>query len=102
MKTKAKPKLLPRDLLAELNFKRKLEANWKAAVSGKIVGADELQQIESRFIVQKKKVDELLFVFNNRNRNKIMDMCSGKSTKARKTFGSVLVQRSSSLPLYQL
>ena len=80
------PRLLPRELVAEINLKRSLEAAWKQRVSVAAAPAEEVAVSEAAFVKQKKRVDDLLFSHNNRDRQKIKEICSGNSSKAKKLF----------------
>ena len=78
--------LLPRDLVAEINLKRSLEAAWKQRVSEATAHIDVIADSEAVFLAQKMRVDDLLFAHKNRNRQKLKEMCSGNSSKAKKLF----------------
>jgi hypothetical protein len=77
------PRLLPRDLVVEIQLKRQLEKTWKEKVSGANNGLEDIIASETAFIEQKQKLDDLLFSHANRNRPKIRELCAGKTTKAR-------------------
>ena len=79
-------RLLPRELVEELQFKRQLELDWKTKVSENQTDLEDLLNCESAFLDQKRKVDELLFSHKNRNRPRIKQLCSGKTTQARTLF----------------
>ena len=87
---RARPKLLPRNLVDEIKLKRELESKWKTAVSGNISSIEDTARDESAFLEQKKHVDALLFTHNNRNRSKIKEICSGNTPRARTNFWRIV------------
>ena len=81
---------LPWPIVEELNLKRKLEQTWKSKVALANSPAEELTACETAFLTQKSRVDDILFAHKTRNRKKIKDLCSGKTTQARKNFWSAI------------
>ena len=84
---------LPANLVTELKLKRSLEKTWKSKVVEASSSAEELSTCETKFLAQKTRVNDLLFAYKNRNRDKIKEMCSGSSTKAKKNFWSAISTR---------
>ena len=82
--------ILPRALVAEISMKRFLERDWKSKVSGGNVGVEDLAVVEAAFLMQKSRVNDLLFAHKNRNRDQVKKLCSGTSAQARKNFWSVI------------
>ena len=83
---KSKPQRLPQFLVHEFQLKRKLEKEWKSASTSSSVSAAELKSMEEKFLAQKSKSSESLFLYKNRNRGRIMKECSGNTISARKNF----------------
>ena len=83
---KSKPKKLPHFLVQEFRLKRKLEQEWKSASTSSTASASELKVLEDKFLAQKTKASESLFLYNNRDREKVKKECSGNTTSARKSF----------------
>ena len=82
--------LLPRPIVEELTLKRLLERDWKTKVADGVTAAGDLIACETAFLEQKTRVNDLLFAHKNRNRQKLKDLCAGKSTMARKHFWAVV------------
>ena len=80
---KKKPQRLPPSLVEELKLKRQLEKDRKTASTNSLPNVKDL---EDKFLDQKQRANEALFVHNNRDREKIMKDCSGSSTKAKQNF----------------
>ena len=83
---KSKPKNLPTFLVHEFQLKRKFEKEWKSASTSSSSSPAELKSLEEKFIAQKTKVNESLFLFSTKDRGKVMRECSGNTTTARKNF----------------
>ena len=94
LKPKKRSGLLPRALVDEITCKRNLEKVWKSKVAEGIHPPDEVVACETAFLQQKSRVNDLLFAHKNRNRDRIRQMCAGKSTKARRNFWSVISSKS--------
>ena len=87
--TRQKPKLLPPELVKELELKRHLEKNWKSLASENAnSGSDQVTTAEQLFNDQKTRVADLLLVHRSTKRSKIKEQCSGPSPQARKFFWS--------------
>ena len=82
--------LLPRAIVEELQLKRFLEQDWKSKVSGNVTLATDLLACETAFLDQKTRVNDLLFAHKNRNRQKIKELCAGKTTLARRHFWAIV------------
>ena len=82
--------LLPKPFVEELTLKRFLERDWKSKVADGVTAAGELLACETAFLDQKTRVNDLLFAHKNRNRQKLKDLCAGKTTLARRHFWAVV------------
>ena len=81
--SKIKPRKLPPSIVKELKLKRKYEKEWKTASTASY---PETQALEKKFLDQKQKANEALFLYSNKNREKIKRDCSGNSVTAKKNF----------------
>ena len=81
--SKIKPRKLPPSIVKELKLKRKYEKEWKTAST---TSNPETQALEKKFLDQKQKANEALFLYSNKNREKIKRDCSGNSVTAKKNF----------------
>ena len=86
---------LPRSLVDQLELKRSLESEWKTiqtTVSNLPVVDDAsavaVSLAETKFLDQKKKVSELLFVHDRARRNNVLKDCKGGTSRARRNFWS--------------
>ena len=64
-------------------MKRQLEKEWKTASNNSLPNVKDL---EDKFLDQKQRANEALFVHNNRDRERIMKDCSGSLTQAKQNF----------------
>ena len=87
--SRAKPRLLPPDLVQEFVLQRQLEKNWKTLNSANANSqSEEVSRAEELFLEQKSKTSELLFLHRKSKRSSIIEKCTGGSTQARKNFWS--------------
>ena len=56
------------------------------ASSSAATGVNDIDSAEAKFLDQKKRVNDLLFAHNNRNRHQIREMCSGNTREASQNF----------------
>ena len=80
---KGKPSKYPRHVIEEIERKREMERGWKTAVSNGEGGHEEL---EAKFLEQKRKLEEIMGEFSNRDRGRILFECSGNSPQSRRCF----------------
>ena len=84
-----KPRLLPPSLVNEIRVRDQLGRAWKSLNSSNAnQGSDLVSEAEQLFNAQRVKVADMLYNFRSSKRSKIIQQCSGTSTKARRSFWS--------------
>ena len=96
-KTSMKATSLPPFLVQELQLKRQLEKNWKSKCSlfsnlpapqRTNAWQQAVEEAETAYMEQRRKVESCFFKFKRSRRTKIMKKCSGNSHSSRKYFWS--------------
>ena len=92
--TVRKPRLLPPALVHEIRVRDQLGRNWKSLNAANAnLGSPLVAEAERMFNDQQGKVADMLLNFRSQQRSKILQQCSGSSSKARRSFWSYVTPR---------
>ena len=85
-RTSMKSRSLPKELVSEIELKRKMEQTWKTLSSSAVFVPEAVAAAEEAFNGQKARVTELFKVLRQSDRLKVRAACSGKTAFAMKNF----------------